>query len=124
MFKKKRRRHSIRWLAAEKYKRTEQLIFQGGAQMACKYFIEDYFGFCGITAYSHIPHISELEQLCFKDFQACWIYNEYESSHVRVGAKEPSNSTQQMQTRFEHRNWEDITKTNSSVVGGVLDLME
>ncbi len=92
--------------------------------MACKYFIEEYFGFCGVTAYSHIPHISELEHLCFKDFQACRIYNEYESSHVRVGAKEPSNSTQRMQTLFERRNLEDITKTKSSVVGRVLDLME
>jgi hypothetical protein len=68
--------------------------------MACRYFIEDYFGFCGVTAYSHIPRISEMERLCFKDFHACRIYNEYESSHVRVGTEEQSNSTQRMPTRF------------------------
>ncbi len=50
--------------------------------MACKYFIDDYLGFCGATAFSHVPHISEMEQLCFKDPHACRIYNEYEDSHV------------------------------------------
>ena len=53
--------------------------------MVCKYFIDDYFGFCGATAYSHVPRISEMEQLCFKNCYACRIYNEYERSHVPVG---------------------------------------
>jgi|GEM_PF-893688 hypothetical protein len=52
--------------------------------MVCKYFIDDNMGACGATGFSHIPLISEMEQLCFKDFHACRIYNEYEDSHVPV----------------------------------------
>ena len=55
--------------------------------MACKYFNEDYLGFCGATAYSHVPGINEMEQLCFKDFQSCLIFNKYEYSHTPVGAE-------------------------------------
>ena len=52
--------------------------------MVCKYFIGDNLGSCGATGFSHIPLISEMEQLCFKDFHACRIYNEYEDSQVPV----------------------------------------
>ncbi len=62
--------------------------------MACKYFFEDHLGFCGVTAYSHIPKIDEMEQLCFKDFHKCRIYNGYEGTHVPVSIKEQASSTQ------------------------------
>lgn len=55
--------------------------------MACKYFNEDYLGFCGATAFSYVPGIGEMEQLCFKDFHTCLIYNEYENSHTPVGSR-------------------------------------
>lgn len=62
--------------------------------MVCRYFIGDYLGFCGATAYSHIPRISEMEQLCFKDVHACPIYNEYESRHVPVVFNDQLNAKQ------------------------------
>jgi hypothetical protein len=52
--------------------------------MACKNFNEDYLGFCGAAAFSHVPTISEMEQLCFNDFHKCRIYNESESGYVPV----------------------------------------
>ena len=61
--------------------------------MVCKYFIEDYLGFCITPALTHIPSISEMERLCFNDFNTCPIYNKYKTSHVtdrRVNAPELS----------------------------------
>ena len=63
-------------------------------KMVCKYFISDILGSCGATGFSHIPRISEMEQLCFKDFHACSIYNEYEGSHVPVVVKGQSSAEQ------------------------------
>lgn len=63
-------------------------------KMVCKYFISDILGSCGATGFSHIPRISEMEQLCFKNFYACSIYNEYEGSHVPVVVKDQSNVKQ------------------------------
>ncbi len=55
--------------------------------MTCRYFNEDYAGFCGATASLHIPSISDMEQLCFKNFQSCPIYNEFEEDHRPVAGK-------------------------------------
>ena len=58
--------------------------------MVCRYFIEDYLGFCGAAACSHVPCISEMEELCFKNFHACRIYEKYEASHAPVEIRELS----------------------------------
>ncbi len=52
--------------------------------MHCQYFNEDYFGFCGATAFIHVPGISEMEQLCFDNFNACTIYNKFQDGHNPV----------------------------------------
>jgi len=43
--------------------------------MTCHYFKEAYLGFCNASEILHVPGISEMEKLCFKDFHACPIYN-------------------------------------------------
>ncbi len=50
----------------------------------CQYFNEDYLGFCSATTFLHVPGINEMEQLCFKDFRACTIYNEFQGGHTPV----------------------------------------
>lgn len=88
-------------MGAVKKKQRKKRMLAGDAQfgtrrctMGCKYFISDILGSCGATGCSHIPRISEMEQLCFKSFHACSIYNEYEGSHVPVVVKDQSNAEQ------------------------------
>ena len=52
--------------------------------MFCQHFNDDYLGFCSATTFSHVPGISEMEQLCFKDFHACPIYTQFQHSHTLV----------------------------------------
>ena len=53
--------------------------------MSCQHFNDDYLGFCGATTFSHVPGISEMEQLCFKDFHVCPIYTQFQHSQTPVG---------------------------------------
>jgi hypothetical protein len=55
-----------------------------GKMRYCQYFNEDYLGFCSATAFLHVPGISEMEQLCFKDFRACTIYNQFQDVQTPV----------------------------------------
>ena len=61
-----------------------QFAVQRRCKMSCQYFNEDYFGFCSATASIHVPGISEMEQLCFKNFHACLIYNKFQDGHTPV----------------------------------------
>lgn len=53
--------------------------------MSCQYFNEDFVGFCGATEFSYVPSINEMEQLCFKNFRDCPIYNEFQDNHRPSG---------------------------------------
>jgi hypothetical protein len=39
--------------------------------MACPFFREDYFGFCGAVKRLYVPSISKMEQHCFKIYGKC-----------------------------------------------------
>lgn len=55
--------------------------------MTCRYFNEDDVGFCGATESLHVPSIIEMEQLCFKNFTSCPIYDEFQANHKPVAGK-------------------------------------
>jgi|SRR5271157_5624868 len=71
--------------------------------MVCEYFIEDYLGFCGAATCSYAPRISEMEELCFKNFHACRIYEKYEASHAPVEIRElPTECNNEYPNIFHH----------------------
>jgi len=59
--------------------------------MACHYFSEDYVGFCSASEFSYVPGISEMEELCFKNFRSCPIYLEFQETNTPV----PKNNVRQ-----------------------------
>jgi len=55
--------------------------------MFCHYFSEDYVGFCSASEFLYVPTISEMEELCFKDFRVCPIYLEFKDTQTLVAHK-------------------------------------
>lgn len=59
--------------------------------MACQHFCDDYLGFCGASAFTYVPRISEMEQLCFKNFEDCSIYNAFRRTQSPVAGTTEEN---------------------------------
>ncbi len=52
--------------------------------MACPYFSKNYVAFCSASKFPYVPGISEMEELCFKNFRSCPIHIEFKETHTPV----------------------------------------